>query len=93
MTTLLPRPTLGVDLLTDETNLPAGTVRRAENVDLSHMGPGDSSSRRSAGSRHPSTVTPVGLAGPPAQNETAQANAGAKLDHGVRGAEPRDASP
>ena len=38
MTTLLPRPTLGVDLLTDETNLQAGTVRRAENVDLSRTG-------------------------------------------------------
>ncbi len=72
---------------------PFGKERAARSRRLSHMGPGDSSSRRSAGSRHPSTVTPVGLAGPPAQNETAQANAGAKLDHGVRGAEPRDASP
>lgn len=30
----VPLPTLGVDLLSDETGLRAGTVRRAENVDL-----------------------------------------------------------
>ena len=72
---------------------PFGKERAARTRRLSHVGPDDSSSRRSAGSRHPSTVTPVGLAGPPAQNETAQAKAGAGLDCVVRTAEPRDASP
>jgi len=34
----LPLPALGVDLLSDETSLPEGTVRRAENVDIARDG-------------------------------------------------------
>ena len=51
---------------------PFGKERAARNRRLSHMGPGDSISRRSAGSRHPSTVTPVGLDGRPDGSKTAR---------------------
>ena len=34
MSTSIPLPRLGIDLLSDETQMPAGTVRAAVNVDI-----------------------------------------------------------
>lgn len=38
MSTSIPLPRLGIDLLSDETQMPAGTVRAAVNVDIDKRG-------------------------------------------------------